>query len=166
MKQKKKQKKRQRKKGKEKEIIGYTTGVFDLFHVGHLNLLRNAKAMCDKLIVGVTSDELVNYKHRKAIIPFQERMEIVQNIKYVDAVVGQYDMDKFGAWKKLKFDIMFVGDDWYNTEKWKKFESQFKKVGVKIIYFPYTKGTSSTLINEMLKERRSRSKIGKNNNPK
>lgn len=130
--------------------IGYTTGVFDLFHVGHLNMLKNAKALCDKLIVGVTTDELVSYKHKKAVIPFDERAEIVRNIKFVDAVVPQESMDKFEAWKKLKFDIMFVGDDWYNTEKWKMYEEQFEEVGVKIIYFPYHKGTSSTLINETL----------------
>lgn len=131
-------------------VIGYTTGVFDLFHVGHLNMLKNAKGMCDRLIVGVTTDELVSYKHKRAVIPFEERMEIVRNIKYVDAVVPQESMDKFEMWKKLKFDVMFVGDDWYGTEKWQKYEEQFKEAGVKIIYFPYYKGTSSTLINETL----------------
>jgi len=142
------------KRGDEKMIIGYTSGVFDLFHIGHLNLLKNAKSLCDKLIVGVTSDELVAYKNKNAIIPHQERMEIVRNIKYVDAVVPQYDMDKFKMWKRLKFDVMFVGDDWFETEKWNKFDEQFKSVGVKIIYFPYTKGVSSTLINEILTKQR------------
>jgi len=132
-------------------IIGYTTGVFDLFHIGHLNLLKNAKGMCDKLIVGVTTDELMtNYKKKKAVIPFEERIEIVRNIKYVDAAISQDSMDKFDAWRRLKFDIMFVGDDWYKTDKWENYEKQFNEVGVKIIYFPYTKGTSSTLINEIL----------------
>ena len=131
-------------------LIGYTTGVFDLFHVGHLNMLKNAKAMCDKLIVGVTTDELVSYKHKKAVIPFEERIEIVRNIKYVDAVIPQDTMDKFEMWYKLKFDVVFVGDDWYNTEKWNVYEEQFREVNVKIIYFPYYKGTSSTLINETL----------------
>lgn len=139
---------------RKKEIIGYTTGVFDLFHIGHLNLLRNAKSLCDKLIVGITTDELVSYKHKKAVIPFIERCEIVRNIKYVNLVVPQENMDKYEVWKKLKFDIMFVGDDWYNTEKWNSIETQLEKVGVKIIYFPYTKGTSSTLINQMLMEQR------------
>ena len=131
-------------------IIGYTTGVFDLFHVGHLNMLKNAKSMCDKLIVGVTTDELVSYKHKKAVISFDERMEIVRNIRCVDAVVPQDKMNKFEMWKKLKFDIMFVGDDWYGTDKWKAYDEQFQEVGVKIIYFPYYKGTSSTLINQTL----------------
>lgn len=131
-------------------IIGYTTGVYDLFHIGHLNLLRNARALCDKLIVGVTTDELVSYKHKKAVIPFNERMEIVRSIKYVDAVIPQESMDKFEMWKKIKFNVMFVGDDWYSTDKWEEYEKMFAEVGVKIIYFPYTKGTSSTLLNEVL----------------
>lgn len=131
-------------------VIGYTTGVFDLFHIGHLNMLKNAKAMCDKLIVGVTVDELVAYKHKKAVIPFEERLEIVRSIECVDVAIPQTSMDKFEAWKKLRFDVMFVGDDWYGTDKWKDYEKQFEEVGVRIIYFPYTKGTSSTLINQTL----------------
>lgn len=133
-----------------KLIIGYTTGVFDLFHVGHLRMIENAKSMCDKLIVGVTVDDLVTYKNKKAIIPYDERAEIVKNIRYVDAVVPQESMDKFDAWKKLKFDIMFVGDDWYGDPRWEEYERQFAEVGVKIIFFPYYKGTSSTLIKEVL----------------
>ena len=135
-------------------VVGYTTGVYDLFHIGHLNMLKNAKGMCDKLIVGVTTDELVSYKHKKAVIPFEERIEIVRNIDCVDVAIPQRSMDKFEAWKKLKFDVMFVGDDWYATEKWEEYERQFAEIGVKIIYFPYTQGTSSTLINEVLKKLR------------
>ncbi len=138
------------KRGDEKTVIGYTSGVYDLFHIGHLNLLKNAKGLCDKLIVGVTSDELVAYKNKKAVIPHQERMEIVRNIRHVDAVVPQNDMDKFKMWERIKFDIMFVGDDWFESEKWQALDKKFKEVGVKIIYFPYTKGTSSTLINQTL----------------
>ena len=137
-------------------IVGYTTGVFDLFHIGHLNLLRNAKKLCDKLIVGVSSDELVLYKNKKAVIPYDERIEIVRSIRFVDLVIPQQDMDKFGMWEKLKFNIMFVGDDWFNGKKWKALDSQFEKVGVKIIYFPYTQGTSSTLINETLQNLRKK----------
>lgn len=131
-------------------IVGYTTGVFDLFHIGHLNLLRNAKGMCDKLVVGVTTDSLVSYKNKKSVIPFEERVEIVRSIKEVDAVIPQESMDKFEAWEKLKFDVMFVGDDWFKSEKWQDLDKMFKDVGVRIIYFPYTKGTSSTLLNETL----------------
>jgi len=134
--------------------IGYTTGVFDLFHIGHLNLLKNARSMCDKLIVGVTTDELVSYKHKKAIIPFEDRIEIVRNIKYVDAAIPQDSMDKMNMWEKIKFDVMFVGDDWHKTEKWQKFEKEFNDVNVRIIYFPYTKGISSSLINEILSGKR------------
>tara|TARA_B100000795_G_C22798725_1_gene440692 strand:- start:1122 stop:1538 length:417 start_codon:yes stop_codon:yes gene_type:complete len=135
-------------------IIGYTTGVFDLFHVGHLNLLKNAKGLCDKLVVGVTTDELVSYKNKRAVIPFDERLDIVRNIKLVDVVVPQDSMDKIEAWNKIKFDIMFVGDDWYDTPKWKELDEKFKSLGVKIVYFSYTKGTSSTLINKTLEKLR------------
>jgi len=136
-------------------VIGYTSGVYDLFHIGHLNLLRNAKGMCDKLIVGVTTDELVSYKLKKAVIPHNERMEIVRSNQYVDSVVPQEDMDKFEMWKKLKFDVMFVGDDWYASDKWEELEKQFKEVGVRIVFFPYTKGTSSTILSQTLKKLRN-----------
>lgn len=130
--------------------IGYTTGVFDLFHVGHLNILRRAKENCDRLIVGVTSDELVSYKHKSAVIPFEERIEIVRSVKYVDEAIPQTTMDKFEAWDRIGFDVMFVGSDWKDHPRWIKYEQQFSEVGVNIVYFPYTKGTSSTLINETL----------------
>lgn len=132
-------------------VIGYTTGVYDLFHIGHLNLLKNAKGMCDKLVVGVTVDELVAYKGKKAMIPFEDRIEIVRSIKYVDAAVPQYDMDKLTACKKLGATMLFVGDDWYATDKWQEYEKQFAENGIKIVYFPYTKGVSSTAITAALK---------------
>ena len=131
-------------------IIGYTAGVYDLFHIGHLNLLKNAKGMCDKLIVGVTVDNLVAYKGKQPLIPFEDRIEIVRSIKYVDAAVPQYDMDKLVACKKLGATILFVGDDWYGTEKWKNYEKEFSEAEIKIIYFPYTKGVSSTKITQAL----------------
>ena len=131
-------------------IIGYTTGVFDLFHIGHVNLLRNAKSACDKLIVGVTTDELVRYKYKNPVIPFIERIEIVRSCRYVDIAVPQVNMDKMEAWERYKFDIMFVGDDWFKSKNWREYESDFSEIGVRVIYFPYTKGTSSTLINEIL----------------
>lgn len=131
-------------------VIGYTTGVYDLFHIGHLNLLKNAKGMCDYLVVGVTVDELVAYKGKHAMIPFVDRIEIVRSCKYVDAAVPQYDMDKLTACKKLGASILFVGDDWYGTEKWLNYEAEFSKEGIKIIYFPYTKGISSTKLTNAL----------------
>jgi len=132
-------------------IIGYTTGVFDLFHIGHLNILRNAKLECDHLIVGVTTDELSQEeKGRLPIIPFSERLTIVESIKYVDTVVPQVNYDKMEAWNNLKFNVMFVGDDWKGTDKWIKLEMDFLKFGVKISYFPYTKQTSSSKIRKIL----------------
>ncbi len=131
-------------------VIGYTTGVFDLFHVGHVNVLRNAKSLCDRLIVGVTVDDLVAYKNKRSVIPFEERIEIVRACKYVDLAVPQESMDKLDALNRYKFNVMFVGDDWYKTDKWQDFDREFNDQGVKIIYFPYTKSTSSTLINSTL----------------
>ena len=125
-------------------IIGYTTGVFDLFHIGHLNILRRAKEQCDYLIVGVTVDELVSYKGKKAFIPYEERAAIVEAIRYVDKVVPQTSMDKMAAWEKYRFDRMFVGDDWKGTDTWNRLEEEFAEVGVEIVYFPYTKQTSSS----------------------
>ena len=133
-------------------VIGYTTGVYDLFHIGHLNLLKNAKGMCDRLIVGVSIDELVQYKGKRPMIPFEDRIEIVRSCKYVDAAVPQYDMDKLSACKKLGASILFVGDDWYGSEKWREYEDEFAKEGIKIVYFPYTKGVSSTRISSALKQ--------------
>lgn len=141
-----------------KMVVGYTCGVYDLFHIGHLNLLKNAKGLCDKLIVGVSVDKLVEYKHKHPVIPFEERIEIVRNIKYVDAAIPQEELDKYKMWEKLHFDVLFVGDDWFNTPRWKEMEEKFNKVGVKVIYFPYTKGTSSTLLNETLNRLRNENK--------
>ncbi len=138
-------------------IIGYTAGVFDLFHIGHLNLLRNAKSLCDRLVVGVTTDELVLYKHKRAVIPFNERLEIVRSIRYVDAVIAQADMDKITTCRKLGASLLFVGDDWYQTDKWQRYEKEAAKYGIRIVYFPYTKNTSSTLINETLQKLRAQS---------
>lgn len=135
----------------KKYKIGYTTGVFDMFHIGHLNILRRAKEQCDYLIVGVSTDELVeSYKHKKTIIPFQERIDIVKAIEYVDEVVPQEDRDKLKAWEKLQFDVMFVGDDWKGKPLFVQTEEAFKEIGVDIVYFPYTKDTSSTILREKL----------------
>jgi len=137
----------------EGKIIGYTTGVFDLFHVGHLNILKRAKKMCDELIVGVTTDELTEKrKGRKPIIPFQERVDIVKSIKYVDSVVPQKEINELKDQEKLKFNIIFKGDDWKGSERWNTIEKEFEKRGVKVIFLPYTKTTSSTIIRKVLYE--------------
>jgi len=142
-------------------VIGYTAGVYDLFHIGHLNLLKNAKGMCDKLVVGVTIDDLVIYKGKKAMIPFEDRIEIIRSCKYVDAAIPQYDMDKLTVCKKIGARILFVGDDWYGTEKWEQYEKDFKEAGIQIVYFPYTKGVSSTQISKALKAVRGYEDDGK-----
>lgn len=131
----------------KKYKIGYTTGVFDLFHVGHLNILKKAKEQCDYLIVGVSTDELVEeYKNKVPVIPFEERIEIVKSIKYVDEVVPQINRDKYLAWEEIKFDVMFVGDDWKGNKLFEELEIKLKFEGIDIVYFPYTKGTSSTIL--------------------
>lgn len=132
-------------------VIGYTCGVFDLFHIGHLNLLKNAKAMCDKLVVGVTTDDLAQYKGKTPLIPYADRAEIVRAIRYVDAVVPQYDMNKVEACKKIGASLLFVGDDWYGTDKWREMEQKLKELDIRVVYFPYTQGISSTKITQTLK---------------
>lgn len=141
-------------KNSKTTIIGYTTGVFDLFHVGHVKLLQNCKSICDKLIVGVTVDKLVKYKYKKPVIPFSERIEIVRACKYVDMALPQVDMNKIKVIKKLKCNFLFVGDDWYLNKKWINYENQLNKLNCRIIYFPYTSTTSSTLINNTLNKLR------------
>ena len=126
-----------------KARIGYTTGVFDLFHIGHLNILRRAKEQCDYLIVGVSTDDVVmEYKNKRPVIPFEERSAIVEAIKYVDKVVPQTNMDKLEAWKELKFDVMFHGDDWKNSKLYEDYQKKFKEVGVEINFMPHTEGVS------------------------
>jgi glycerol-3-phosphate cytidylyltransferase len=138
--------------------IGYTTGVFDLFHIGHLNILKRARLECDYLIVGITTDELaMSVKGEKPFISFEERVEIVESIKFVDEVVPQTTYNKMKAWNNLKFDRMFVGDDWKDTKEWIQIEKDFSEYNVEIIYFSYTTHTSSTILRDVLK------KVGKNN---
>ncbi|HZX09942.1 MAG TPA: adenylyltransferase/cytidyltransferase family protein [Acidobacteriota bacterium] len=132
-------------------IIGYTTGVFDLFHIGHLNILRSAKSMCDRLLVGVSTDELVfHYKKKRPIIPFRERIEIVRSISFVDCAIRREIRDKYEEWKQFKFDITFVGNDWYQDENWERWEKELLNLGVKIIYFPNTPNQSTTKIVETI----------------
>ena len=137
----------------KKYKIGYTTGVFDLFHIGHLNILRRAKDMCDYLIVGVSTDELaLEYKNKKPVIPYLERVAIVEAIKYVDKVVPQVNRDKIAAFEQYKFDAMFVGDDWKGDKLFIEVEQELNKRGSNIVYLPYTKNVSSTLLNQVLEK--------------
>lgn len=128
---------------------GYTTGVYDMFHIGHLNLLKHAKEQCDYLIVGVSTDALVEQdKKKRPVIPFAERVEIIKAIKYVDEVIPQTDKDKLGAYLRMdhKFNAMFVGSDWSGTPQWISYEKQFEAYNVDIVYLPHTDGISSTIL--------------------
>lgn len=136
-----------------KKIIGFTAGAFDMFHVGHLNLIKNAKARCDYLIVGVNTDELISsYKNKSVVVPLEERLQIVEAIKYVDEVISVDTLDKEVIWKRKKFDCLFIGDDWKGSERWNATEDIMKTHGVEVVYLPYTTGTTSTLLREKLKE--------------
>lgn len=133
-------------------IIGYTTGVYDMFHIGHLNVIKSAKEQCDYLIVGVSTDKLVEVEKQKTpVIPYEERYSIIEALKYVDKVVPQLDKDKFKAWEKYHFNKMFVGSDWKNTPQWEKYEKEFEPVGVEIVYLPHTDGVSSTKLTNVIK---------------
>ena len=128
-------------------VIGYTTGVFDMFHIGHLNIIRRAKEKCDYLIVGVSTDDVVEgYKHHKPIIPYEQRAEIVKAIKYVDEVVPQTTMDKTEFLKQRHFDVMFHGDEWKGTELYNHYEEEFAKFGARIEYLCHTEGISSSML--------------------
>lgn len=134
-------------------VIGYTTGVFDMFHIGHLNILKRAKEHCDFLIVGVTTDELCyKRKNHYPIINEEERMAIVAAIRYVDKVVPQTDMDKIRPVKELGANIVFVGSDWKGTEAWNNYEKEFAEVGCKVVYLEHTDGISSTILREKIEK--------------
>ncbi|MBQ4107956.1 MAG: adenylyltransferase/cytidyltransferase family protein [Clostridia bacterium] len=137
----------------KKYKIGYTTGVFDMFHIGHLNILKKAKEQCETLIVGVSTDALVEeYKHKTPIIPFEERKAIVEAIKYVDVVVAQVSMDKLSAWNELHFDAVFHGDDWKGSHMYNDLEEKLKQVGCDMVFLPHTNGTSSTMLTQTLQK--------------
>lgn len=135
---------------KVKFNIGYTTGVFDLFHIGHLNILKHSKEKCDYLVVGVSTDEVViKNKGKKPVVEFEERKTIVESIKYVDKVIPQTDYSvsgKIEAVKKIKADVLFVGSDWQNTEKWNAIETELAKIGCKVVYLPRTEGVSTSIL--------------------
>ena len=135
----------------KKYKIGYTTGVFDMFHIGHLNILRSAKQKCDFLIVGVTTDSLCfSRKNKYPIICEEERIAIVESIRYVDKVVKQEDMDKLAAVKKYNVDAVFVGSDWKGTDSWNEYEKLFEAEGCKVVYLEHTDGISSTILRDRL----------------
>ncbi|MBQ3134211.1 MAG: adenylyltransferase/cytidyltransferase family protein [Oscillospiraceae bacterium] len=144
----------------KKYNVGYTAGVYDMFHIGHLNVIRNARQLCDKLIVAVSTDELVtNEKGVVPIIAFEERLQIVQALRYVDQVVPQesYAIEgKIRAAKEYGVDVMFVGDDWKGSAKWNSIEQRLAEIGVDVVYLPHTDGISSTMLRQTLKKKESK----------
>lgn len=143
----------------KKYKIGYTSGVFDLFHIGHLNILKRAKEQCEYLIVGVSTDELAKkLKGRVPIIPYEQRIQIVENIKCVDKVIKENDVDKYKAWKALHYEVLFKGSDAAQKACYKEYERQLKNEGVDVIYFPYTEGISSSEIKKMWSEVKNESR--------
>ena len=137
--------------GEKKYKVGYTTGVYDMFHIGHLNILKRAKEQCEFLIVGVSTDEVVQtYKHKTPIVPFEERVQIVEAIRYVDKVVPQTSMNKLEAWEDIHFDALFHGDDWKGSNMYNEVEKQLEARGVHMVFLPHTDGTSSTILSEKL----------------
>ena len=134
-----------------KRRIGYAPGVYDLFHIGHLNLLARAAERCDHLVAGVVSDELAtSAKGRTPVVPFDERLEIVRSIRHVDEAVAEVLPEKLDTWRQVRFDVIFKGDDWQGTPKGDKLERDFGSVGVEVVYFPYTVHTSSTMLRRAL----------------
>lgn len=132
-------------------VVGYASGVFDMFHVGHLNILRRAQLDCDYLIAGVVTDEVVEQiKGQRPVVPLFERMEIVQSVRFVDEVVPDDTIDKFAMWERLRFDVFFKGDDWRGTPKGHRLEESLRAVGARLCYLPYTPDTSSTLLRKLI----------------
>ena len=135
----------------KKYKVGYTTGVYDMFHIGHLNIIKRAKEQCEYLIVGVTTDELCMQRKGKCpIICEKDRMEIVESVKYVDKVVPQMDMDKIKPVTQYGVDVVFVGSDWKGTPEWTEYEKEFEKVGCSVVYLDHTDGISSSILRERL----------------
>ena len=136
---------------KNEQIIGFTLGCFDLLHIGHINLLQNAKGLCDKLIVGVCSDEYIKNTKGLPVFSQADRINILKAIKYCDVVVPEDTLDKLTLWEKYKFNYLFVGSDWLGTEQYKKWEAELQQVNCKVIYYPYTKGVSTSSLKNSLK---------------
>jgi glycerol-3-phosphate cytidylyltransferase len=132
-------------------VIGYAPGAYDLFHIGHLNILTRAAEQCDKLIAGVVTDDVVlRAKGKAPVIPLAERLAIVSSVRYVDEAVPDPYVDKFQMWPNLHYDVLFKGDDWRGTEKGEALEARLAEVGARVVYFPYTLHTSSTLLRKMI----------------
>jgi glycerol-3-phosphate cytidylyltransferase len=132
-------------------IVGYVPGAYDMFHIGHLNILKRARRECDHLIAGVVTDEVLELaKGRAPIVPLAERLAVVGSMACVDAVVTDLSSDKLVMWEKLRFDVIFKGDDWKGTPKGDRLETSMASVGARVVYFPYTVHTSSTALRRLI----------------
>lgn len=137
-----------------KPVVIYTCGTYDMFHVGHLNMLKAAKGLGDKLIVAVSTDEVVEkYKPGSLVVPFEQRFQIVSALSCVDVCIAQSDRDKFKAWERIGYDVLVHGDDWFETPEFDEYEKKLKEVGAKVVYLPYTPNVSSTHIRNILESR-------------
>ncbi|WP_343246844.1 adenylyltransferase/cytidyltransferase family protein [Diplocloster hominis] len=137
----------------KKYKVGYTQGVYDMFHVGHLNLLQNAKEYCDYLIVGVNTDSLVqDYKKKSPVVAEKDRLAIVSNIRCVDKAILATTLDKLIIQKEIGFDVIFIGDDWKGNPRWETTKKELEKIGVDLVFLPYTQGVSSTLMRRQEKD--------------
>lgn len=134
-----------------RQIVGYVPGVFDMFHIGHLNILLHSRERCDLLVAGVVTDEAcAAMKGHQPIVPFAERIEIVAANRFVDEAVADHSPDKRKVWAERPFDVLFKGSDWEGTDKGRRLEEQMAEVGARVVYLPYTQHTSSTLLRETL----------------
>jgi glycerol-3-phosphate cytidylyltransferase len=132
-------------------LVGYVPGAYDMFHIGHLNILRKAREQCDYLIAGVVTDEVAEAaKGKRPAVPYEERLEVVASIRFVDEAVMDWSSDKYLMWEQLRFDVLFKGDDWKGTPKGDRLEAGLGTVGVRVIYFPYTAHTSSTSLRQLI----------------
>lgn len=130
-------------------VIGYAPGAYDLFHIGHLNLLRRSRLACDFLVAGVVSDEVaVAQKGKRPVVPEEERLEIVRACRYVDDVYLERTPDKLETWDEVRFDVVYKGDDWVGSPRWEKLARDFAERGVDVVFLPYTSRTSSTLLRD------------------
>ena len=138
----------------KKYYLGYTQGVYDMFHIGHLNLIKKAASQCDRLLVGINSDTLVeSYKHKKPVVAQNDRLEIIKSLKFVDDAFVVNTLDKVSLWKDYHFDVIFIGDDWKGNPRWEQTCIDLKPYGVDVVFLPYTKNISSSLLRPMLSER-------------
>lgn len=140
----------------KRALVGCIIGVFNLFHVGHVRLLGSTKGLCSRLVVGVSTDKLAQQKSRPPIVSFEDRLEVVRPCRFVDATIPQESFNKVASWRQIKYDVLLVGNDWFQTPSWESYEEELKELGATVTYSPYTQYRSSTLINRLINQERGR----------